>query len=265
VSDVLIPGPGTGPYTLQVAGATPLELTVDGDISDADPSQMGRLQRNTVQSTCASAKPNPGVDPNFTNVPHNYDVHAFTAAPGICVRVALEAGAGNFLVAAHSPSFSPTDVAANHLGDPGFSTSFAGGAVSFSFIAPPSGQFVLVVNDVDVPTGAVGSYRLHVSGATQQVAPPADTTPPTCFVSAVRRPGPSGRDEMDVTVQDTGSGLAAITNVQITNGSVSTNPSPVPAGTTAPVVVTATKSVQGQPTSWSFDAVDVAGNLKHCG
>jgi hypothetical protein len=264
VSDVLIPGPGTGPYSLHVSGASPLEVTVDGDISDADPSQMGRLHRNVVQSTCASPKPNPGVDPNFKNVAHNYDVHAFTAIPGTCVRVALEADDGNFLVAAHSPSFSPSDVAANYLGDPGFSTSFGGGAVSFAFTAPPSGKFVLVVNDVDVPTGAVGPYKLHVSGATQQVTPPADTTAPTCFMSAVRRPGPSGRDEMDVTVQDTGSGLAAITNVKITNGTVATKPSPIPAGTTAPVVVTATKAVQGQPTSWSFDAVDVAGNVKHC-
>ncbi len=95
---------------------------------------------------------------------------------------------------------------------------------------------------------------------------PTDTTPPTCVVLAIRR-GPatwSRHDEMDVGVLDTGSGLQAITNIRITNGTVVTNPDPIPPGTTAQVVVTAIKAVQGTPTSWSFDAVDMAGNIRHC-
>lgn len=73
---------------------------------------------------------------------------------------------------------------------------------------------------------------------------------------------PSGRDEMDVTVQDIGSGLQAIRDVQVTNGTVSV--APFTPGTTAPVVVTATKTTQGYPTRWSFYADDVAGNAKLC-
>jgi hypothetical protein len=95
--------------------------------------------------------------------------------------------------------------------------------------------------------------------------PPSDTTPPTCFVSAIRRgPNtPSLRDEMDVTVQDTGSGLQGIGRIRIVNGTVRTSPSRVPFGGQS-VVVTAVKSVQGAPTSWGFDMVDVAGNTARC-
>ncbi len=89
-------------------------------------------------------------------------------------------------------------------------------------------------------------------------APPASVAP-TCDVSAFV-PGPPPRQS--VNVQDTGIGLASITNVSITNGTVS-----VPkfaAGTTSPVIVVATKTDSAQPTVWSFDATDVAGHTTHC-
>jgi hypothetical protein len=66
----------------------------------------------------------------------------------------------------------------------------------------------------------------------------------------------------EVTVQNTASGLSAITNIAIVNGTVS-YPSFAP-GTTSPVVVTATKTNQSLKTSWSFDATDAAGNVTHC-
>jgi hypothetical protein len=68
---------------------------------------------------------------------------------------------------------------------------------------------------------------------------------------------------MDVTVQDTGSGLQGIGRIRIVNGTVRTAPSRVPFGGQS-VVVTAVKSVQGAPTSWGFDMVDVAGNTARC-
>ena len=63
---------------------------------------------------------------------------------------------------------------------------------------------------------------------------------------------------MDVTVQDTDSGLQAITDILVTNGTVSVPP--FTAGTTSEVIVTAIKATQGTPTTWSFHAIDVAGN-----
>ena len=64
------------------------------------------------------------------------------------------------------------------------------------------------------------------------------------------------------TAQDGGSGLQAITDILITNGTISV--AAFTPGTTGPVVVTATKANQSLPTSFSFKAVDVAGNVKTC-
>lgn len=93
-----------------------------------------------------------------------------------------------------------------------------------------------------------------------------DGTPPACAVVAVRRaPGTaSGRDEMEIRVTDTQSGLLTITNIVVQNGVVSITPSiPFPNGTTQ-ATVTAIKTIQGQPTKFSFDATDRAGNVLHC-
>src|SRR5262249_3034348 len=98
-----------------------------------------------------------------------------------------------------------------------------------------------------------GSYELNAV---------RDTTPPTCGVSAVRRAGAGGHDEQDVTTQATQSGLEAILNPVITNGSVS-----VPAfsaGRLTGLVVTASKTDQSQKTRWSFTARDWAGNTTNC-
>ncbi len=93
-------------------------------------------------------------------------------------------------------------------------------------------------------------------GFVTKLAP--DTTPPVCKIVGTTAGPPK---QMFVSVQDT-VGLAMITNVSVTNGTVF-----VPAftvGTTSPIVVTATKSNQSLPTTWSFQAVDVDGNVKTC-
>ncbi len=82
---------------------------------------------------------------------------------------------------------------------------------------------------------------------------------PTCVVTALIA-GPPEQEQ--VTVTDTGSGLASITNIEITNGTVSV--APFTPGTTGPVVVTATKTDQTMQTVWSFDATNVAGVTTHC-
>ncbi len=97
--------------------------------------------------------------------------------------------------------------------------------------------------------------------------------PPACTVTAVRRPGPSGSAEQDVTVTDA-AGLTSIEGVQITNGRVFTagssgtriddQASTPLAGEPTSLVLTAVKTTAGVATKWSFDATDTAGNRKHC-
>lgn len=86
-----------------------------------------------------------------------------------------------------------------------------------------------------------------------------DTAPPTCRVSA-RRPGPPA--QIDITFQDTGSGLASIVTKSALNATVSI-PAFSPA-TKNPVVVTATKTNQSQISRVGLEARDVAGNVTRC-
>lgn len=90
-------------------------------------------------------------------------------------------------------------------------------------------------------------------------APPEDDDPPLCPMTAFR-PGPPV--QIDITFQDTGSGLDQLLLVLSENASV---PIPVfPIGTNLPVVVTATKVVQNQPSRVEIHAVDRAGNVAIC-
>ncbi len=86
-----------------------------------------------------------------------------------------------------------------------------------------------------------------------------DATPPSCAITAVRAGPPK---QLDVTAQDTGSGLASITVVSISNGTA--NVPPVTSGTKSPVVPTFTKTDQTKPTVVNVDVTDVAGNTTHC-
>lgn len=89
---------------------------------------------------------------------------------------------------------------------------------------------------------------------------------PTCAVVATLIVGQGGftgsLDQQLVSVQAPG-GLGSISHMQISNGFVSW-PTFAP-GTTAPIIVTATKAIAGQKTTWSFDAVDDFGQTTHCG
>lgn len=105
------------------------------------------------------------------------------------------------------------------------------------------------------PTTTAATTTTIASTTTTTTAAPATT----CFVSGLR-PGPP--KQQDVTVQNTG-GVAAVTNVQVDNGTVSVPP--FAPGTTAPIVITATKTDQTQRTVWSFDVRDSAGHSTHCG
>ena len=109
-----------------------------------------------------------------------------------------------------------------------------------------------------VATVAVGVYPYGVAVA-DVTSTSTSTVAPTCTVTALIAGPPK---QQQVTVTDTGSGLRTIGNIAVTNGTVAVDPFTV--GTTSGVHVTATKSDQTKPTSWSFDATDVAGNKRHC-
>jgi hypothetical protein len=86
-----------------------------------------------------------------------------------------------------------------------------------------------------------------------------DVTAPACAISALRAYNPR---QMDVTVQDSLSGLAELVPTLDQNGAI--NVPYFQPGTRNQVVVTATKVDQGQLTRWAFNATDLVGNTRPC-
>lgn len=85
-----------------------------------------------------------------------------------------------------------------------------------------------------------------------------DDTPPSCKLTFF------SKNQIQVTVQDTGSGIASIVVNKAVNTTVTTNPNPVPVGTTAPVVVTSTKINVALASQTQITITDVAGNSTTC-
>jgi hypothetical protein len=156
----------------------------------------------------------------------------------------------------------------------------AGKTVTFTVISGPnlgatgtgttngSGQATFTYPD----TGGVGTDTIQAtfvddSGATETsnqvtvtwAAGTTDTTAPSCALTGVISGPPK---QIEITVQDTGSGLGSVVVTTSTNATT-----PVPAftvGTTAPVVVTATKVDQSAGAEVALKVTDVAGNVTNC-
>jgi len=86
-----------------------------------------------------------------------------------------------------------------------------------------------------------------------------DPIAPACTLTAVLDGPPI---QIQVTVQDAESGLATVVVTEATNASVSVPP--FTAGTTSPVVVTATKIDETQGSRVGFQVTDRAGNVTIC-
>jgi hypothetical protein len=141
----------------------------------------------------------------------------------------------------------------------------------FSASAPGTYRWVASYAGDPGNAPAAGGCGDPAESVTVTAAPPPTT--PTCAVTAIRRPGPSGSAEQDVTVSDPG-GLASVSGIHIANGQVFTGgsagtridaqPSTPLAGEPTSVVLTAVKATAGTITVWSFDATNAAGNTTHC-
>jgi streptogramin lyase len=118
---------------------------------------------------------------------------------------------------------------------------------------------------IDIATGAVvttfvsntntGLFGLAVVG---ELRAAVDTTPPMCSLTATLVGPPK---EIQVTVQDTGSGLASV--VPLTVNATATVPVFAPGSTSAQVVI-ADKTDQSQGSSLSLVVTDVSGNVTRC-
>ncbi|HEV7518098.1 MAG TPA: hypothetical protein VGR07_17500, partial [Thermoanaerobaculia bacterium] len=86
-----------------------------------------------------------------------------------------------------------------------------------------------------------------------------DTTPPICVLNAVRNGPPT---QIDIKVQDVGSGLASIVVTKSNNADTPVPPFTV--GTNGSLIVTATKIDQSQRSQVELTVTDLAGNSTVC-
>jgi hypothetical protein len=82
-----------------------------------------------------------------------------------------------------------------------------------------------------------------------------DTTKPTCVATGLVNGPPK---QVKITVQDAESGITTITVNTLTNATIATTPNPVPSGTTAAVLITATKT---NPSLSSFIRLTVTNGV----
>lgn len=147
-----------------------------------------------------------------------------------------------------------------------------GGFVLFALNLDPDGTSFWTADldtgqiwHVDIATGAV--INTFTSNVNSQLAGLAivgelraavDTTPPTCTLTSTLAGPPK---EIQVTVQDTGSGLASI--VPTTVNATATVPVFAPGSTSAQLVI-ADKTDQSKPSSLTLKVTDASGNSTTC-
>ncbi len=128
--------------------------------------QVGRLNRNTVTSTCAAPKMCDIFVPTGDRAFDAYELVNATGATA-CVTVDLEVltqTGCNLQVNAYQGSYDPTSICSDYLADPGFSSGIPPNPLGpFAFEVPAGATFILPVHTVN--PGEIGcEYILRVNG-----------------------------------------------------------------------------------------------------
>jgi len=150
---------------------------VTGIINTNNPAQTNRLFADRVVASCGSPKSYPGIGASGS---FHYNVYGYTNTTGAaaCVSVTVSAAACNVQAGAYLDTFVPSNIAANYLGDSGYSTGVApGGTLSFSVNVPPGHTLIVVVAEAGAGTGCAAGYTLAVTGL--------PCSPPTLNVQSV--------------------------------------------------------------------------------
>jgi hypothetical protein len=149
-----------------LAQATPIYIDTLA-IGSSSLTQLGRLNRNGVISDWSSAKPFPGViNPTTTYHFTTLDLDLLALEQGLVyggyIQVNFESNAATTFISSYLNSYNPANLAANYLGDPGFSgDAFPGDPQFFQVFVPAGNHLVLVLNEttpnagINVPGGLV--------------------------------------------------------------------------------------------------------------
>jgi hypothetical protein len=248
----------TGPSTVNVA------IGPHGEATDSDGNGRDQVRTEMVQLDLTGSSPSLG--------PISLKLRDFTKDPFQRTSGEIEEASNTMTGRLDVPPFAPTGTATSYFN------------VYFEVtVNSPGGPVVLHNRDPKLMTGTI-HHKPPATGDLYQPPPmlpvppiplytednqpspysigPArhvpnpESDPPTCAVKAVYGVG------ANVTIQDTGTGLATIEVTQQQNATV--NVPNFPLGDQDPVLVTASKQTPGMPSEVELRITDVSGNVTFC-
>jgi hypothetical protein len=161
-------------------------LDVSGALTLGDPTQLGRLSRNSVAQDWVGTEPFPGV----INTGVTYHYHTYTVNVGITPFIQIEADSisANTFFSAYDTAYLPDSAGApnfgfntNWLGDAGSSGNFFGtDPLFFQVVVPVGHNLLIVVNNTAASNLGVGDpFHLIVEGFidSEFTDPPAPAVP----------------------------------------------------------------------------------------
>jgi hypothetical protein len=158
------------------------------ELTASDPTQLGRLSRDTIISSWPASKSFPGVVNPTT--PFSYTTFAVPVIfyPFIQITIDDVAGTGLTFASAYLNSYQPTaGLNVNYLGDAGASGNFFGTDPRvFQVVAPLSSSLLVVVNDTSPSGTGIGqNYHIVVEGFTDTNFDDAVPEPTTFALGSV--------------------------------------------------------------------------------
>lgn len=232
---------GGGVMTFGAGGGNmcPVTDVITGTFDVATPTQMGRIFRDGVPSTC-TPEPYPGIF-NATTA-YNYNVHGPYGNPGpnpSCVTISFSVGScgTNAHASAYMNSYDPTNQGNNYLGDVGSSVT-----QPFSVTLPVGQDLVLAVSTTAAVVTAPCSYTFSITDVACQATTDlaiGKTAPALTFAGSTMT--------YTVTAAHTGLGLLDATNVVVNDA--------LPAGLTYLGSTASSGSYDNTSGNWSIPNV----------
>jgi hypothetical protein len=131
-------------------------------IGAGDPTQLGRLLRDTVISDWSAPKPFPGVTTPTTTYHYTtleLDITALEAGMGLAyggfIQINFDSNFATTFLSAYLDSYNPLSLATNYLGDPGGSGNFFGVDPAFFQVVVPAAHHLILVLNETVPNGGL--------------------------------------------------------------------------------------------------------------
>ncbi|MGN6756469.1 MAG: hypothetical protein ACTHMJ_08775 [Thermomicrobiales bacterium] len=177
---------GTAPTATATPSPTPTacpgSISVADSITNADPTQTGRLGIGDPKSSCAVPKAVAALSDTLTR---HYKSYTYTnpSSSAICVTVQVTQNCGDNAVqsVAYLNSFNPASIQTNYLADGGAS----GHNFSYSFTLPAAQSAVVVMLEVSPDLGCAG-YNLSINACPPGL--PTSTSTPTPTATATSTP-----------------------------------------------------------------------------